>query len=115
MRVKRGIVGNRKKRALRKATKGYVGGRRKLMRATIETLHKAMTYSYRDRRQKKREFRRLWIARINAAARLEGKNYSRFIAALDSAGVELDRKVLSDIAVTDPKGFSYIINTVATA
>lgn len=115
MRVKRGIVGNRKKRTLRKATKGFVGGRRKLMRATIETLNKAMTYSYRDRRQKKREFRRLWIARINAAARLEGKNYSRFIAALDSAGVELDRKVLSDIAVTDPKGFSYIINTVAAA
>ncbi len=115
MRVKRGIVGNRKKRALRKAAKGFVGGRRKLMRATKETLYKAMSYSYRDRRQKKREFRRLWIARINAAVRMEGKNYSRFIAALDSAGVELDRKVLSDIAVTDPKGFSYIVNTVAAA
>jgi len=115
MRVKRGIVGNRKKRALRKAAKGFVGGRRKLMRATKETLYKAMSYSYRDRRQKKREFRRLWIARINAAVRMEGKNYSRFIAALDSAGVALDRKVLSDIAVTDPKGFSYIVNTVATA
>lgn len=115
MRVKRGIVGNRKKRALRKAAKGYVGGRRKLMRATKETVYKAMAYAYRDRRQKKREFRRLWIARINAAARLEGNTYSRFIAALDAASVELDRKVLADIAVTDPKGFSFIVNKVANA
>jgi large subunit ribosomal protein L20 len=115
MRVKRGIVGNRKKRELRKAAKGFVGGRRKLMRATKETVHKAMAYSYRDRRQKKREFRSLWIARINAAVRQEGNTYSRFIAALDASNVELDRKVLADIAVTDPKGFSFILNTVATA
>jgi len=115
MRVKRGIVGARKKRALRKAAKGYVGGRRKLMRATKETVHKAMAYSYRDRRQKKREFRKLWIARINAAARLEGNTYSRFIAALDAASVELDRKVLADIAVTDPKGFTFILDKVANA
>jgi len=115
MRVKRGIIGNRKKAKLHKATKGFVGGRRNLMRQAKEALYKGMAYAYRDRRQVKREYRRLWIARINAATRSRGLTYSRFIASLDKAGVELDRKVLSDIAITDPKGFSYILESVSKA
>lgn len=115
MRVKRGKVGNRKKAKLHKQAKGYVGGRRNLMRATKETVQKAWGYAYRDRRQVKREFRRLWIARISAALRMRGNMYSRFIADLDKANVALDRKVLSDIAITDPKGFSYILENVSKA
>lgn len=109
MRVKRGKIGVRKKRKLHKLTKGYVGGRRNLLRAAMETLDKGLAYAYRDRRVRKREFRVLWIARINAALRERGYNYSRFIHALSTKGVDLDRKVLADIAVTDPKGFTYIV------
>jgi len=115
MRVKRGSVHTRKKARLHKATKGFVGGRRNLLRVARETLNKGMGYAYRDRRNRKREFRSLWIARINAATRMRGTSYSRFIASLDSAGVALDRKVLSDIAIKDPKGFSYILESVAKA
>jgi len=115
MRVKRGIIGNRKKAKLHKATKGFVGGRRNLMRTAKEAMYKGMAYAYRDRRLVKREYRRLWIARINAATRMRGHSYSRFIASLDKAGVELDRKVLSDIAITDPQGFSYILESVSQA
>jgi large subunit ribosomal protein L20 len=113
MRVKRGIIGIRKKRKLHRLTKGFVGGRNNLLRAAKETLDKGLSYAYRDRRLRKREFIRLWIARINAAVRERGYTYSRFIHALDSKGVGLDRKVLADIAVTDPKGFSYIVETVS--
>jgi large subunit ribosomal protein L20 len=109
MRVKRGKIGVRKKRKLHQLTKGYVGGRRNLLRAAMETLDKGLAYAYRDRRVRKREFRVLWIARINAALRERGYNYSRFIHALSTKGVDLDRKVLADIAVTDPKGFSFIV------
>lgn len=112
MRVKRGKIGIRKKDKLHRQTKGFVGGRRNLMRVAKEALHKGLAYAYRDRRQKKREFRRLWIARINAALRMQGQSYSRFIAALGRAGIELDRKVLSDIAITDPKGFSFIVDSL---
>lgn len=115
MRVKRGKIGNRKKAKLHKQAKGFVGGRRNLMRATKEAIHKGWTYAYRDRRQMKRTYRQLWIARINAAVRMRGQTYSRFIATLGNAGVELDRKVLSDIAITDPNGFSYIVDSVSKA
>jgi large subunit ribosomal protein L20 len=115
MRVKRGKIGVRKKRKLHRLTKGFVGGRRNLLRAAKETLDKGLAYAYRDRRQRKREFRRLWIARINAALRARGFTYSRFIHALSLKGVDLDRKVLADIAVTDPKGFSYIVENVIQA
>ncbi len=114
MRVKRGVVGIKKKRKLHKLTKGYVGGRRNLMRAAKETLDRGLAFAYRDRRQRKREFRTLWIARINAAVRQKGYTYSRFIHALSTKGIELDRKVLADIAVTDPKGFSYIVESVVS-
>ena len=113
MRVKRGIIGIRKKRKLHRLTKGFVGGRNNLLRAAKESLERSMSYAYRDRRLRKRDFRRLWITRISAAARERGYNYSRFIHALDAKGVALDRKVLADIAVTDPKGFSYILQSVS--
>ena len=115
MRVKRGVVGIRKRRRLHKLTKGFVGGRGNLIRVAQETLNKGLAYAYRDRRQRKREFRRLWIARISAALRFRGYVYSRFINALKKSDVELDRKVLADIAITDPEGFSYIVNTVSKA
>jgi large subunit ribosomal protein L20 len=113
MRVKRGIIGIRKKRKLHRLTKGYVGGRRNLLRAAKETLDRGLAFAYTHRRLRKREFRSLWIARINAAARERGVTYSRFIHSLDAKGVALDRKVLADIAVTDPKGFSYIVENVS--
>ncbi len=113
MRVKRGKVGTRKRRSLHRLTKGFVGGRGNLIRQTQEALHKGLAYAYRDRRQRKREFRRLWIARINAALRQRGQNYSQFINALKRSSVELDRKVLSDIAISDPHGFSYIVDNVS--
>lgn len=112
MRVKRGKIGVRKKRRLHRLTKGYVGGRRNLLRAAKETLDKGLAYAYRDRRARKREFRRLWIVRINAALKERGYTYSRFIHALSAKGVELDRKMLADIAITDPKGFSHIVEAV---
>jgi large subunit ribosomal protein L20 len=88
--------------------KGYVGGRSRLYRTAVDAVHRALAYSYRHRREKKRDFRRLWIARINAAARLNGLSYSRLMDALKKAHVELDRKVLADLAVTDPGAFSKI-------
>jgi len=95
--------------------KGFVGGRGTQNRITQETINKGLAYSYVGRKLRKREFRQLWIARVNAAARLNGVSYSQFIGALKKAGVELDRKVLADIAVTDPKGFSYIVANAAKA
>ena len=95
----------RRKKILKKA-KGYFGGRRKLYRTAAETVLRAGAFAYRDRKQRKREFRRLWIVRINAAAREHGLSYSRLIAGLDAAGVEVDRKNLADVAVSDPQAFA---------
>ena len=104
-RVKRGVTaGRRHKKVLGKA-KGYYNARRKVYRAAKQAVIKAGQYAYRDRRQNKREFRALWIARINAAARLHGLSYSRIINGLGKAGVEIDRKVLADIAVHDTAAF----------
>ncbi len=88
--------------------KGYVGGRSRLFRTAVDAVHRAMAYAYRDRRARKRDFRRLWITRINAAAREHGLSYSRLMEALRKAHIELDRKVLADLAVSDPKAFSKI-------
>jgi large subunit ribosomal protein L20 len=101
----------RHKRVL-KAAKGNYGGRRKLYRTAKETVNKGLVYAYRDRRAKKRDFRRLWIIRINAAVRLYGLNYSRFIDGLHKAGITLDRKVLADMAVRDSVGFGKLVETV---
>jgi large subunit ribosomal protein L20 len=88
--------------------KGYWGAKHRLFRTATEAVDKAGVYAYRDRKQKKRNFRNLWIARINAAARAQGLSYSRFMAGLKKAGIGLDRKILADMAVSDPQGFAKI-------
>ena len=88
--------------------KGYRGGRSKLFRTAADAVDKALMYAYRDRRVRKRDFRRLWIARINAAARMNNLSYSKFIHGLKLAGIELDRKVLAELAISDPSGFAQI-------
>jgi large subunit ribosomal protein L20 len=114
-RVKRGVAaGRRPKKGLGKE-KGYYNARRKVYRAAKQAVIKAGQYAYRDRRQKKREFRALWIARINAAARLYGLSYSRIINGLNKAGVEVDRKVLADLAVHDVEAFGAIAQQAKTA
>ncbi len=108
-RVKRGVVAkSRHKKVLNKA-KGYYGARRKVFRVANQAVTKAGQYAYRDRRQRKRQFRALWITRINAAARVYGMSYSRLINGLHNAGVEVDRKVLADIAVHDIDAFGAIV------
>jgi large subunit ribosomal protein L20 len=104
-RVKRGTKGRQRHKKLLKLAKGNVGGRRKGYRQARSTVEKGLTYAYRDRKVRKREFRGLWIIRINAAARTHGVTYSRLMAGLKKAGVDLDRKVLADLAVRDPGAF----------
>ncbi len=108
-RVKRGVHGRKKRREILERAKGYVGSRSKRLRVAREQLLHSGVYAYRDRRNKKRDFRRLWITRIGAAARQNGMSYSTFIAGLKDAEVDLDRKVLADIAVRDPEGFTGLV------
>jgi large subunit ribosomal protein L20 len=107
-RVKRSVQARKKRRAALGRTKGYRGQAHSSYKRAKEALLKADSYAYRDRRNRKRDFRRLWIVRINAAARQEGMSYSQFMHGLREAGIELDRKVLADIAVNDPAAFSAI-------
>ena len=104
-RVKRSVHARKKRRATLERTKGFRGQAHSSYKRAKEALLKADTYAYRDRRNRKRDFRRLWIVRINAAARQEGMSYSQFMHGLKEAGIELDRKVLADIAVRDPETF----------
>jgi len=104
-RVKRSVAARKKRRATLERTKGYRGQAKSSYKRAKEALLKADSYAYRDRRNRKRDFRRLWIVRINAAARQEGMTYSQFMHGLKEAGIELDRKVLADIAVRDPETF----------
>jgi large subunit ribosomal protein L20 len=113
MRVKRGFKARRRRKRVLKLAKGFRGGRSKLFRTAADAVDKALMYSYRDRRTRKRDFRRLWITRINAATRLNNLPYSKFIRGLKLAGVELDRKVLAELAISDPAGFSKIANLAA--
>jgi len=108
MRVKRGFKARKRRKKVLKLAKGYRGGRSKLFRTAADAVDKALMYAYRDRRARKRDFRRLWIARINAAARMNNLSYSKFIRGLKLADVTLDRKVLAELAVSDPLGFSKI-------
>lgn len=108
-RVKTGVVRRRKHKKILKLAKGFYSGRRKHYRKAKEQLERSMYYSFRDRKQKKRDFRKLWIIRINAACRLNGMNYSTFINGLNRAGIELDRKVLADMAMNDAAGFSAVV------
>jgi large subunit ribosomal protein L20 len=107
-RVKRGFKARRRRKKVLKAAKGYRGGLSKQFRTASTSVNRAGMYAYRDRRNRKREFRRLWIIRINAAAREHGLSYSRFISGLQKAGVNLDRKILADMAVRDPAAFSQL-------
>ena len=108
MRVKRGFKARKRRKKVLKLAKGYRGGRSKLFRTAADAVDKALMYAYRDRKVRKRDFRKLWIARINAAARMNNLSYSKFIHGLKLAGVELDRKVLAELAISDPAGFSQI-------
>ena len=110
MRIKRGFKARKRRKKVLKLAKGFRGGRSKLFRTAADAVDKALMYSYRDRRTRKRDFRRLWITRINAAARLNNLPYSKFIRGLKLAGVELDRKVLAELAISDPDGFAKIAN-----
>ena len=107
-RVKRGFKARRRRNKVLKLAKGYRGARSKLFRSATEAVDRALNYAFRDRRVKKRDFRSLWIVRINAASRLNGLSYSKFIFGLKKADVQIDRKVLADIAVSDPNGFAQI-------
>ena len=107
-RVKGGSKTRQRRKKVLKMAKGYVAGRGRLYRTAVDAVHRALAYSYRHRKTKKRDFRRLWITRISAAAQLHGLSYSRLMDALKKAHVELDRKVLADLAVSDPSAFSKI-------
>jgi large subunit ribosomal protein L20 len=111
-RIKRGVRARRRRAKILALAKGFVGGRSKLFRTAKNAVIKALSYAYRDRRVRRRLFRRLWIARINAASRALGIPYSRFIHNVQAAGVEIDRKVLADIALHDPAGFKAIAEFV---
>jgi large subunit ribosomal protein L20 len=107
-RVKSNVVRLKRKKQVMKAAKGAFGGRSKLWKAAKETVERGWVYAYRDRKAKKRDFRRLWITRINAAARLNDMSYSTFINGLQAAGIEVDRKILADLAVRDAAAFSLL-------
>lgn len=113
MRIKRGTKARQRRKKVLKLAKGYRGGRSKLFRTAADSVDKALRYAYRDRKQRKRDFRKLWIARINAGARMNGLSYSKFICGLKRANIELDRKVLAELAVSDPGAFSQIVAKAA--
>ncbi|HEU4565431.1 MAG TPA: 50S ribosomal protein L20 [Gemmatimonadaceae bacterium] len=114
-RVKSNVVRLKRKKQVMKAARGAYGGRSKLWKAAKETVERGWRYAYRDRKNKKREFRRLWIVRINAAARLHDMSYSVFMNGLKKAGIEVDRKVLADLAVRDPQAFTQLAEKARTA
>lgn len=111
MRVKRGVTGHAKHQKIRKATKGMTRSNRSSIKRGKQAVTKSLQYAYRDRRNRKRTFRALWNSRINAAARLNGTTYSRLIAGLKAANVQLDRKVLSELAVNEPAAFAEVVKT----
>ena len=114
-RVKRGVEARRRHKKILKQAKGYYGARSRVYRVAAQAVTKAGQYAYRDRRAKKRTFRRLWIARINAQSRVEGLSYSRLINGLNKAGIELDRRVLADLAVHDKAAFGAVVNQAKAA
>ena len=114
-RVKSNVVRLKRKKQIMKAAKGAFGGRSKLWKAAKEGVERGWVYAYRDRKAKKRDFRKLWIMRINAAARLNGMSYSTFINGMQTAGIEVDRKILAELAVKDPAAFTQIAEKAAAA
>lgn len=115
MRVTAGYRTHRRHKKILRQTQGFYGTRHRLFRRANEALMKALAYSYRDRRNRKRDLRRLWIVRINAAARQHGLSYSRFMAGLQRAGVAIDRKMLADLAINDPQAFTKLAELAAQA
>ena len=114
-RVKRGFKARRRRKKILKLAKGYFGARSRCYKQARAAVEKGLTYAYRDRRVKKRLYRRLWIQRINAACRMYGLSYSRFVNGLKNAGITLNRKVLADLAVTEPEAFKAIVERVKAA
>jgi len=114
-RVKRGVVAHRRHKKILKLAKGYYGARSRVFRVAKQAVTKAGQYAYRDRRQRKRQFRSLWITRINAQSRVNGMSYSQFIAGLKRAQIQLDRRVLADLAVHDKPAFAAIVAQAKTA
>ena len=115
MRVKTGVVRRRRHKKILKLARGFYSGRHKHFRKAKEQLERSLYYGFRDRKQKKREFRKLWIIRINAACRLNGLSYSKFINGLSKAGIELDRKILADLAMNQPATFADIASKAKAA
>jgi len=113
MRVKRGYKARQRRKKVLKLAKGYQGGRSRLYRTAADAVDKALVYAYRDRKVRKRDFRRLWIVRINAGARMNNLSYSKFINGLKRADIDLDRKVLAELAVSDPYAFSQLAQTAS--
>jgi large subunit ribosomal protein L20 len=114
-RAKGGYKSRRRRKRITKEAKGFRGGRSKLWKAAVEAVHRKWRYALFHRRKRKGDFRGIWIARINAAARELGLSYSRLIAGLDKAGISLDRKILSDLAITDPNAFKQVVETARAA
>lgn len=114
-RVKRGYKTRRRHNRILKMAKGYRGAHGRLYRSAVEAVERALCYAYRDRKQRKRAFRRLWITRINAATRQHGMAYSRFINGLSKAGIELDRRVLAELAIADPAAFGDVVTAAKAA
>ena len=114
-RIKVGVTAHRRHKKILKLAKGYRGSKHLLFKKANETVMKALSYARRDRRAKKREFRRLWIARINAAARMNGLSYSKFMHGLKVANIEMNRKMLSEMAIYDPAGFAVLCETAKKA
>jgi large subunit ribosomal protein L20 len=114
-RAKRGFKARRRRNRIRVAAKGYRGGRSKLWKAMVDAVHHAWRYATWHRRLRKRDFRQLWIVRINAAARTHGISYSKLVGGLKRAGVELDRKILADLAISDPAAFAKIVERARAA
>lgn len=108
MRIKRGFKARRRRQKVLKLAKGFVAGRSKVYRTAADSVDKALMYAFRDRKARKRDFRKLWITRINAGARMNDLSYSKFIHGLKQAGVEIDRKILAELAITDPSAFSQL-------
>lgn len=114
-RVTRGFKARRRRNKVLKMAKGYRGAKNRLFRTATEAVDRALCYAYRDRRNKKRSFRRLWISRISAAVKMNGMSYSRFINGLKVSGIELDRKVLSNLAIVDPNAFGEVVKAASAS
>ncbi|WBW50336.1 50S ribosomal protein L20 [Peptoniphilus equinus] len=109
-RIKRAVNAKKKHKKVLKQAKGYFGAKSKLFRTANQAVMKSLSYAYFGRKQRKRDFRKLWIARINAAARMNGMSYSKFISGLKKSGIEVNRKMLSEMAINDPKGFAELVS-----